>query len=403
MTILSDDTTDQEAEKHVFSSPILIVDDNEVNRIFLEKILKNRGFTKLLSVSSGEEALQKIAQFHTEMVILDILMPGMDGFECCAAIRANRHYKDLPILIQTTITDPALRVKAFATGATDFVSKPVYPDELCARVMVHLQKRYSLETLQLYKKRVALELENARQLQQDMLPKEEEIAEIERNCHLDIASYYQPCSEVGGDFWGGKQLFPHQSAFWMVDFSGHGVASALNAFRLQAYLKEYNQLAARPGEYLSYLNDKLLHLLMRGQFATMFYAIVDSRSDQIFYTCASAPHPIVLRKATGQAEIIDGSGVPLGISMHFYQTQTIPFVAGDILLLYSDALIETPNLNGDYLREEDIIAVLESCKTESAETIKEKLLETFHNHAGDVLHDDLTITVLVRKHSGVQL
>jgi phosphoserine phosphatase RsbU/P len=392
---MTNDNTD--FHKQILASPIMIVDDNEINRLFLEKTLKARGFTKILSVGSGEEALEKMAWFHTEMVILDIMMPGMDGFECCEAIRAQKRYHDLPVLIQTTITEPELRVKAFAKGATDFVSKPVYPDELCARVMVHLEKRYSLETLQTYKKRVAVELESARQLQQYILPKPEDVTDLERRCGLDIAAYYQPSSEVGGDFWGVNNLFPHQTAFWLVDFSGHGVASALNAFRLQAYMKEHSSLTARAGEYLSHLNDKLLHLLMRGQFATMFYGIVDTQSNQLFYACACAPHPIILRKATGEAEILDGSGVPLGIGLHIYHTQTLPFAAGDALLLYSDALTETPNANGDYITEEQIQALLRQHQGKSANELKEVLLSHFREHAGLTLNDDLTITIVMRK------
>jgi sigma-B regulation protein RsbU (phosphoserine phosphatase) len=387
-----------EFEKHILSSPIMIVDDNEINRIFLEKTLKTRGFTKLLSVNSGEEALQKLSWFQTEMVILDIMMPdGMDGFECCEAIRAQKRYQDLPVLIQTTITDPELKVKAFSKGATDFVSKPIYPDELVARVMVHLEKRFSLETLQMYKKRVAIELESARQLQQYILPRVEDIAEIERKCGLDIAAYYQPCSEVGGDFWSLNQLFPNQTAFWLVDFSGHGVASALNAFRLQAYMKDHTSLTARPGEYLAHLNDKLLHLLMRGQFATMFYGIVDTQSNQLFYACACAPHPIILRRATKEAEMVDGSGVPLGIGMHLYQTQIIPFAAGDVLMLYSDALTETQNDRGEYLTEESVMALLQQHQGAPANKLKDIVLERFREHAGNTLNDDLTIVIVVRK------
>jgi phosphoserine phosphatase RsbU/P len=390
--------TTHEFEKHILSSPIMIVDDNEINRIFLEKTLRARGFTKLLSVSSGEEALQKLSWFHTEMVILDIMMPnGMDGFECCEAIRAQNMYRDLPVLIQTTITDPELKVKAFAKGATDFVSKPIYPDELVARVMVHLEKRYSLETLQMYKKRVAIELESARQLQQYILPKMEDIADIERGCGLDIAAYYQPCSEVGGDFWTINSLFPNQTAFSLVDFSGHGVASALNAFRLQAYMKDHTSLTARPGEYLAHLNDKLLHLLMRGQFATMFYGIVDTQSNQLFYACACAPHPIIVRRNTKAAEMIDGSGVPLGIGLHLYHTQVAPFAAGDVLMLYSDALTETPNDKGEYLSEETIMKLLQQHHGAPANTLKDIVLEKFRAHAGATLNDDLTIVIVMRK------
>jgi len=382
--------------QHILASSILIVDDNEITRIYIEKTLQKRGFTKLLTVASAEEALEQLQLFMPDIILLDIVMPGMDGFECCQEIRKQKRFHDLPVLIQTSITEPELRVKAFEMGATDFVSKPIYADELCARVMVHLEKRHSLKTLQLYKSRVELELESARQLQQAILPGIEEIQAIERRCHLDIASYFQPSSEVGGDFWGIKNLFPRQTAFWLVDFSGHGVASALNAFRLQAYMKEHSALASRPGEYLSHMNEKLLHLLLRGHFATMFYGIVDTSTNQLFYSCACAPHPIILRKKTGKAEMIDGSGNPLGIGMHLYPTQTIHFAVGDVLLLYSDALTETPNESGEYITEEQIMALLEKHPSASANAIEELLLVYFKEHAGDRLRDDLTITICVR-------
>lgn len=382
---------------HIYASGILIVDDNEINRIFLERTLKARGFNRILCVSSAEEALEKIHPFQADMVLLDLMMPGgMDGFECCATLRKQQAWHDLPILIQTSITEPQLRVKAFAMGATDFVSKPIYPDELYARVMVHLEKRHSLKTLQLYKNRIEAELENARQLQQAILPDMEEIEDIERSCALDISSHFQPSSEIGGDFWGMKNIFPHQTAFWLVDFSGHGVASALNAFRLQAYLKEHSPLAARPGEYISHLNDKLLHLLLRGQFSTMFYGIIDTQSNQLFYACACAPNPIILRKATGKAEIIDGTGTPLGIGMCFYPTQTVTFAPGDMLLLYSDALIETSGMTGEYISEEDIMRLLEEHHGAHSMGMKEIILDYFQQHAGDALRDDLTITICTR-------
>lgn len=380
----------------VYASHILIVDDNEINRIFLERTLKSRGFTQLLCVASGEEALESLPHFHPDMVILDIMMPGMDGFECCEAIRRQPHYRDLPILIQTSITEPALRVKAFEKGATDFVSKPIYPDELTARVMVHLEKRYTTGMLQLYKQRIEIELESARQLQFAILPKDDEIKDIERRCDLQIASYFQPSSEIGGDFWGVKSLFPHQSAFWMVDFSGHGVASALNAFRLQAYLKEHSDLTARPGEYLSHLNDKLLNLLLRGQFATMTYGIVDTQTSQLFYACASAPHPIILRKKTGKAELVDGSGTPLGIGLNLYPTQSVRFDAGDLLLLYSDVLTETPNATREYIMEEHIMALLEENAGLDAGAMKELLLDYFTTHSTTSLRDDLTMIICKR-------
>lgn len=380
----------------IYRQPILIVDDNDVNRLYIEKVLTSRGFYNLKAVDSAEAALACIDTFNPELLILDILMPGMDGFECCNIIRQKLNQLDLPILIQTAIIAPELRVKAFEHGATDFVSKPVYSDELYARVMVHLEKRLYLKNLQLYKSRVETELESARQLQCSILPQNKDIQEVSARCQLEIASHYQPSSEVGGDFWGMKSLFPHQTALWLIDFSGHGVAAALNSFRLQAYLMEYSPLATRPGDYLVHLNEKLLQLLLHSQFATMFYGILDTRSNELFYSCACSPNPIFLDYAKATASVLDGSGRPLGISLGQYPTVTIPFHAGDVLVLYSDALTETANQDGEFINERQIAHLLSAYQNHSAETIRDAILEEFNQHRADDASDDLTLVVCRR-------
>ena len=119
-----------------YDALILIVDDEETSRIFLEKTLKKLGYTNLHTAENGQEALTLIEHLKPDLVILDVVMPIMDGYDCCKHIRAMAYYKELPVLIQTALSTPEERVKAFACGTSDFVSKPVYPDELCARVSV---------------------------------------------------------------------------------------------------------------------------------------------------------------------------------------------------------------------------------------------------------------------------
>jgi phosphoserine phosphatase RsbU/P len=424
-----------ELSQQILASPIMIVDDIKINRIFLEKTLRACGFKNMLCVASAEEAFAKIHAFQPDLVLLDILMPqGMDGFECCDTLRRQEEFRDLPILIETSIIEPELRVKAFKMGATDFVSKPIDADELCSRVIVHLEKRHSLKTLQDYRTRIQGELESARQLQLGLLPEQDKIDECKRLCGLTFSSAFETAPEIGGDFWGLQNLFPHQTALWLVDFSGHGMPAALNAFRLHTYLKEPIPEAARPGEYLSKLNDKLLNILPRGQFAAMFYGIVDTQSGQLFFSRANIPNPIVLHRATGKAEkldrdlptskrgrfgvgseslvsndkrerdlsitdsvtkdrALDGSAPPLGIGMHLYSTQTIPFAASDVLLLYSDALIETPDAKGDFIAEEQLVELAEKNSDLSVTELTEIFLRTFKEHTNGVLRDDLTVVV----------
>jgi sigma-B regulation protein RsbU (phosphoserine phosphatase) len=385
-----------ELRQVISNLPVLVVDDSGVNCAFIEQVLRERGFTNLRAVDSGEAALGAMEAFSPDLVILDLIMPGIDGFECCRRIRDQANNADLPILVETAVTDPKSRYQAFESGATDFINKPICPDELYARVRVHLENRICLKELRLYKQRTETELESARQLQLSILPGPSEIANAAQRCHLEVAAHYEPSSELGGDFWGMKNLFPHQTAFWLVDFSGNGPAAALNAFRLQAYIKESTASATRPGDYLSYLNERMLDLLLRGQFATMFYGIVDTRGSRLFYATACSPNPILLRHGVKEADILSGRGSPLGVSMNMYPTQSVPFVAGDLLMLYSDALTETETGNGLYISEQEIANVLMKHRHLSCEALLEKVLEFFRDSTGGKVADDLTI-VLCRR------
>ena len=378
----------------VFSCPILIVDDHETTRLFLAESLKKRGFTNLVMVASASEAMHVLLTLKPELILLDLMMPGdMDGYACCQAIRREPEFVDVPIIVQTSIVEPHLRVRAFACGASDFVSKPIYPDELCARVLVHLERRMTLKTLRLYRERIRTELDSARQLQLSILPSWRELEDIKLSCGLDFSSSFQPSSEIGGDFWGVRPLFPQQTALWLADFSGHGVAAALNAFRLQAYLKEPNHNHSKPGEYLTFLNESLLRLLMRGQFATMFYGIIDSQNRQLFYACAGVPHPIILRQGDAGAQLISGAGRPLGVGLNTYQTETIPFTRGDFLILYSDALVETPDNTGKLIEEQDLLKLVASMQGHNAEDIKSEIYQYYMGHGQQNQRDDLTLVV----------
>lgn len=385
----------KEIQSQMLAAPILLVDDDALTRAFMKKALNKHGFTNIIFAHSAEAAIEIIESAVPDLVILDIFMEGKTGLECCEWIRSKPNLRDLPVLMLTSATDIQLRFKAFDSGATDFVNKPLHSEELHARVKVHLQNRLILNSLQRYKMRLGMELQSAHELQSAILPTQEEMDNVRQRCRLEFASHLDMSSEIGGDFWGMKSLFPYQTALWMVDFSGHGVAAAMNAFRLQAYLKEHSEAAARPGDYLSHLNEKLLRHLLRGHFATMFYGVVDTRGNRLHYACACSPHPLILRK-NGTVEKLDGTGTPLGICMQFYPTQSIEFLPGDTLVLYSDALTETQNAAGEYITEENLMELLAAHKGESAARLKEILLAFFTAHSHTDLVDDLTFCICYR-------
>ncbi|MDD3371415.1 MAG: PP2C family protein-serine/threonine phosphatase, partial [Alphaproteobacteria bacterium] len=233
------------------------------------------------------------------------------------------------------------------------------------------------------------------QLQMEILP-EQNSGEIIHRHGLKIASAFEPASELCGDIWGIQNIFPQQTAIWLVDFSGHGMPAALNTFRLHAYLKDNTPETARPGEYLSRLNDKLLNLLPRGQFASMFYGIICQQSHRLFYARTCMPDPLILHRSTGKVDKLLGHAPPLGIGMHLYPTQEIPLAIDDVLILYSDALIETTNAAGGTLTEEHLIELIEKNAMSDVAEIKDVLLNRFKSFTGNELRDDLTIVVCAK-------
>lgn len=403
MPRVSNDNADQqrnELRESLKASSILLVDDLDFNLMVLSQILESNGFTNFHTARNGREALEKISTARPDLVVLDLMMPEMDGFEFCQHVRGNPELKDLPIVVQTALTVPEQRLSAFQAGASDFIGKPVDPDEMIARLLVHLERQKLFKDLTLSRRRMAKELDDAREMQQMILPSSVQMEEFGAAFGIKIDSYFQPSSELGGDFWGVKQLSEKELAVYIVDFSGHGVTAALNTFRLHTLMHEYLNRNYDPGTFLSDMNTSLNKLLAPGQFATMFYGIIDVKGDTLSYAAAASPSPILVA-ANGNIQMIDGTGFPLGINGKAnYKTMTMSFKPGDVLCLYSDALIETEDHDNSLLKEEEVCQLIASQLPKSnngnSGHFVATLLNRFANHIPQ-LKDDLTVNFYHRK------
>lgn len=383
------------SEQRILSCSILVVDDDETERVFLCKALTAAGYRDVRVASDGSAALRRAAEHRPDLIILDLMMPVMDGYECCRTVRRDPALSRIPILVLTGMRESEDCVAAFEAGATDFVRKPIIPDELRARMKSLLEQQLSLADLRNYRERVAVELESARELQSAILPDARHLEDMGHQHRMQIAATCRSCSELGGDFWGMRTLYPSQFALWIADFSGHGVASALNAFRLHAYMAETSDLAAYPGSYLTRLNEKLLPFALHGQFATLFYGVVDRVTQRLHYAASGCPPPILLRQ-DGGTELLDTRGLPLGVALNSYPTHSVPFGPGDTIFLYSDALVESMDDNGAFLAETDVTATCANQTGNSATTILQAVEAQFNAHVDDALLDDLTLVVCRR-------
>lgn len=213
--------------------------------------------------------------------------------------------------------------------------------------------------LQAYRSRLDADLKAARRMQHDLLPKTEAVTAIESRYGVDLASHFETSSELGGDLFGMHPIDEQRFALWIVDFAGHGVAAALNTFRLHALLTEFPEWRRHPGEYLSLLGSRLAELLPTGQYATAFYGVVDGATDMLRYAAAATPAPVFLDPASGLITRGDGSGLPLGIDRTtMYDTREMTLSPGHVLLLYSDALSESGWRQGEALGADGVERVL---------------------------------------------
>lgn len=390
-------------KKDILNSRILIVEDDYLGRSVLKEIFKNKGFTQIEEAENGKEALLKANSLKPDLIILDVIMPEMDGVECCKHIRKDPDIRvaSVPIIFQTSLSGIADKERFFAAGATDYICKPIDPNEITARAVVHLEREVMNRHLRDFKIRMSHELNTARNTQQILIPDDMEIQEMEKHYKLQICGYYQPSTELGGDFWGFKSLSNDELSIYMVDFSGHGVNAALNVFRLHAVMQATINTAHVPNAYLTNLNAIIAPLLPTGQFATMFYGIINSKKKTLSYASAAAPSPVLFRGNGKSHQLLESTGTVLGaLKETSYQMNEIEFNTGDCLLLYSDALIETPGEQGDMLPIEHFIDSFQTRLKVDNDGCRESfasLLANFRQHGSARIIDDLSLNAYFMK------
>ena len=254
------------------------------------------------------------------------------------------------------------------------------------------------EDLEVYGDRVARELKMARETQTVLLPDMATVQSLQEIHGIHVDSRFQPSSELGGDFWGLHSLDPMHAAILMVDFSGHGINAALNTFRLHALLNSEKEFGGDPASFLEQLNKRLAPLLPPGQYATMFYGIMDLSRDQLVYASAATLSPLLFLPGEEQPLVGDGKGFPLGMfEESTYENRELPFPQGCSLLLYSDAITEGKTRDGDRLGEQGVIDVAGRCLRMAP---REQLVISIAGELNKILRmplaDDLTIVCATR-------
>ena len=382
---------------------VLIVDDEITNIKVLSSLLRDD--LNVVFATNGTAALELAETKRPDLVLLDIMMPGIDGYEVCRKLKANPQTSHIPVIFVTARDQEQDEANGFSAGAIDFITKPFSPMLVKARVRNHLEligQRNSLkllsDKLEAYRQRVDRELQTARETQSFLLPGKTTLNDIYQTHRINVDSYFKPCSELGGDYWGIRALDEHRLGVLIADFSGHGVNAALNTFRLHALLDNSFAQADNPAAFLEQLNVRLSPLLPTGQYATVFYGVIDRKSNQLIYSGAATPSPLIIMPGTQTPVIGNGEGFPLGMfDESSYENRKLAFPAGASLLLYSDAVTETKLTQGGRLQEQGLIELISNdIATLPGKHRLDVLIKKLNEQFIHPLADDLTVIFINR-------
>lgn len=387
-------TPNNSEKTNLSESKVLIVEYSKSNQALLSGLLVQLGVNKIEIAEDGIEALHKVLSFEPDLIILDTQIPKMDGYEVLQRLKSVNETSKIPVLIQTETDTREIRDRTFKAGASDYITKPINPLEFFARVCVHLENNQLVKSLTKSLNQVYTELSNVQEMQKKLLPEKRSIEHIKKNYNANIVSYFEPSDWLGGDFWQLIPLGNKKFALCMCDFSGHGLASALNTFRIHTLIYQMGKRIKEPAEFLKTLNKHLVKLLPRGQFATVFFGVFDMKNNTLKYAGAGSPSPFL--KTENSIHMLATQGLPLGISKGAEYTEyKTDFMPKNKLLVYSDALTESVSVQKNRVGEAGFLNIAQAVLgyTDLQEEL-DNIMEAFFKLAPSKAQDDITVVIV---------
>ncbi len=395
---------------------ILMVDDTPSNLFVLEATLGELG-QNLVRAGSGVEALRRLLSDEFALILMDVQMPGMDGFEVADMIRKRDRTRHTPIIFLTAYERTDLEMfRGYSAGGVDFLFKPIVPEVLRSKVRVFVDLHWSREQVRRQAEQL---LENERREMEHRIAEERRRAEEERTqvrfriarevqqklfptapptCPgFEIAGMSHPAELTGGDYFDYFPLPECGVGVAIGDVCGHGFGPSLLMATTRAYLRALSLNNARIGDILTLANRALAADVDDGRFVTLFMARLDPATRTLVYANAGHPSGYVLgHDGTVRAEL-GSTGVPLGITedAEFPEAQAVALEPGDHVLLLTDGILEAVGADGTYFGTDRALEVVRAHHGEPAAAIVDALHQAVRDFAGkNVLADDVTSLVI---------
>ncbi|ESA38989.1 hypothetical protein N836_29785 [Leptolyngbya sp. Heron Island J] len=380
-------------------SKILLIDDDLFSRKLLQAMLQKVG-CQIVEADSGEKGLELCQRNSPSLILLDAKMPGMDGFDCCRKIRQLPDGEHIPILMVTGLEDQSSVDQAFASGATDYVTKPVQMPILTGRVRYLLKAWQAEKEVRESNERFRLELRRAAEYVEALLPNTDDSRKSKENiqANIQINVQYQPSHTLGGDAFDYAWLDDNHLMFHLLDVAGHGVKSALLSVSILNILRKRTLQGAdfyKPETVLTALND-VFQVSDNGEdYFTFWYGIYNTINRELTFASAGHP-PAVLAMPEGddyKTCYLDSDGIAIGLLPDFpFDVRKVEIPIGSSLYLFSDGVYEIPVGDDHKIWGLDAWAqALREHKKTKSTNLKPLSDKAFSINGGTNLEDDFSV------------
>lgn len=379
---------------------ILIVDDERLNINVLHDLLKP--YYKTMAAISGKQALKAAeSAAPPDLILLDIMMPEMDGYEVCQRLKENKNTCDIPVMFVTAMGESTDETRGFEVGAADYLTKPISAPKVLARVKTQLelkQQRDDLkaayQTIEAHKDRMQEELNVGRDIQMSMVP--QLFPPFPDRNEFSLHAALIPAREVGGDFYDYFFIDENHICVCVGDVSGKGVPAALFMAVTRTLMKARATEDISTASIITRVNDELSSDNKKSMFVTVFIAVFDVVTGKLTFT-NGGHNPPVVRKADGELlQLTQRHGPVLGaMSGLTYKEDSIQLKKDDLLFVYTDGVTEARNPEKKFFGDDYLLEILNQTRGfETQETTEHFITEVkkFEDTADQF--DDITVLAL---------
>ena len=379
---------------------ILIVGDAQPDFKVLVDLLKPD--YEIVEAMSGKQALDEvITDDPPDLILLDITTSEMDGHKLCRRLKADEITRAIPVIFITDKGEIREESRCLEMGAADYITKPIYPPIVKARVNTHLALKHNVDELQQaykiiesHKDKLKDELSVGRKIQLNMLPSE--FPAFPDHDEFDVYATLQPAREFGGDFYDFFFIGDDRFCFCIGDVSGNGLPAASFMSIAKSIIKSRAGDDFSTASILTHVNEELCGINKAATFATLFMGILNINTGILLYTNAGHKPPYI-RQAEGSLEILDSlHGPVLGMvrGLVYKEGKTV-LSKNDILLAYTDGVTEARDTANKLFSDKRLAEFIFSYEFESVEdmvsaTISE--VNRFENEADQL--DDMTVLAI---------